>query len=105
MDAGYADRLCVDYWYEFDLDQYVSIIRPDGRRFFPGERCTFLTSKWQCELHDTAFKPLECRAALLCADTTQGPGRERIARDWNNDAGRAAVARLESLTEVKESVA
>jgi hypothetical protein len=54
--------------------------------------CTFL-QEGRCELHDTAFQPLECR---FCHHDRlgEGPGcHAALEEDWKTPAGRALVAR------------
>ena len=41
--------------------------------FYASGRCVFLNVDERCEIHDSGFKPVECRAALLC-DRTRAEG-------------------------------
>ncbi|MBK8094778.1 MAG: hypothetical protein IPK32_23125 [Verrucomicrobiaceae bacterium] len=56
-------------------------------------RCTFLEND-RCTLHDSGFKPKQCRESLGC-QTKTGPDNYEMARHWDTEAGQAALARWE----------
>lgn len=80
MEAGYADRLMLDWWNDYPDQVYMlaPAVRgyegaraPDPSPFavLLGEgfgTCTFLTGAGLCEVHDSGAKPIECRI-LHCA--------------------------------------
>ncbi len=108
LDAGLAKRLMLDFWEEFP--ENISILSPasegcegddapDMPAFAFGwtkGRCVFLSPEGLCLLHDTPYKPLQCRTMI---SREQPPGEwidNRAVRDlWDSDRGRALVARWE----------
>lgn len=46
-----------------------------------------------CDLHETAFKPIQCRTAFGCTDVNPDyPDNYEVARLWDTDQGRAVVS-------------
>lgn len=92
--AGYADRLMtVPYWETDNTPTYhlqPLTVCPDGTsphtrrdsRDAMG-RCTFLTVAGLCEVHNTPFKPTECREAYGdgCVHKPLDKSRELRGRD------------------------
>lgn len=115
LDEGHAGRLMRD-WFEPDRELgnkkriYVLCPASLGREgsdapdslhmLFLGYfgRCTFLREN-RCELHDTGFKPVMCRTALLCQPDKQSPEGDKmpVAKLWNTRHGRAVVKRWKQL--------
>lgn len=64
-------------------------------------RCTFL-NKGLCEIHDSGFKPLQCRDAFCCDEGTRKYDRSdrdsnvSVAKLWNTEEGRAIVRAWEA---------
>lgn len=58
-------------------------------------RCTFLENDL-CTIHDSGFKPKQCRESLGCLRKT-GPDNYEMARHWDNAEGRAALQRWQEL--------
>lgn len=57
-------------------------------------RCVFLSDKNRCLIHDSGFKPEQCRKVQVCAEdeVTKGqPDNYDMARLWDTDKGRAVV--------------
>ena len=52
-------------------------------------QCTFLKDG-RCEIHATDYKPKQCRESLGCEHS--GPDNYEMARLWNTDEGRNALA-------------
>ena len=52
-------------------------------------RCTFLENN-RCAIHDSGFKPKQCRECLGC-QKNNGPDNYEMARHWDTDEGRAAL--------------
>lgn len=115
MDAGLAHRLMRD-WLEpgrkFGNTERLYVlaaasIRCEGQdapefsffELFMGfakkGRCTFLDEKGLCTLHDSGFKPKQCRESLGC-ERKAGPDNYEMARYWDTEKGRAAVKRWET---------
>ncbi len=58
-------------------------------------RCTFLENDL-CTIHDSGFKPKQCRESLGC-QTKTGPDNYEMARHWDTEAGQAALVRWEEI--------
>lgn len=110
LDAGLAPRLMLD-WYVTDTDNvlilspaaqaYGGELAPPSPLFHGGlGRCVFLTKDDQrCELHNSGYKPWECRNAHHANTSRDGRGvREAIAALWDTDHGRGVVERWRELT-------
>jgi hypothetical protein len=119
MDAGYGQRLMKDMWGDIDNGntQVLCPANPgyEGREspaYFDHERddmitmllsviempklrtgCIFLENDL-CILHDQGLKPTE--GQLTCCKRDHGDLHEDIAKLWNSDEGRAAVARWDA---------
>jgi Fe-S-cluster containining protein len=52
--------------------------------------CVFL-KRDRCSIHDSGFKPKQCREAFGC-DTERGPDNFAMARLWDTEAGKLALA-------------
>jgi hypothetical protein len=98
MDKGYASRLMLD-WYKDINNIYIYIVSPALCSFegkydpdIPTGRCTFLTDKNLCLLHDLKLKPMEGRLALHGGKTPENL-HEDIAKMWDSALGRKVVQR------------
>lgn len=108
MAAGYAPRMMRDWLEpcaEVGNDARIYVLAPASRdcegRDAPEldlfscdtekGRCVLLTREGKCEIHDSGFKPIQCRTALGCQRNV-GQINYETARLWDNDEGRAAVA-------------
>ncbi len=61
--------------------------------FYCAGRCVFLNAANRCDIHDSGFKPLECRQALICDDNSaRAPAGMSIRAMWNTSVGRHVVA-------------
>jgi len=114
IEAGYADRYMRDWW---DGHEKVYIICPaskdcggreapeipDSDGFLGGfmaiaagwtkGRCVLLKDGL-CEIHDSGFKPVQCREALGCKAVDPRDGRsqnEDVMKLWDTDEGREVV--------------
>ena len=91
--AGLGDKLALDYWCD---DPYVYVLLPaqvgmEGRTMatFPApEPCIFLQDD-RCSIHNSGFKPLQCRDTFCCED--KGSLKEDFLQYWNTDEGRELV--------------
>lgn len=112
IDAGMSGRLMLDWrggddpfdgnnvfvlsaavvGYEGEYAPY-----PDPDRGFVGVylfglngigRCNFLVND-RCSIHDSGFKPIECREALSCG--RQSMSRDDIAKLWDTPEGKVTV--------------
>lgn len=101
IDAGYGDKLMVDYWDGIDFDILCPALKGyEGKRadFFPRseEGCTFLTKTRLCRLHKKGLKPSEGKIAS-CTDESMyenddGPDlHETVAMTWNNKKAQKMV--------------
>jgi hypothetical protein len=67
-------------------------------------RCGFLSAEGRCGIHDSGFKPVQCRSIVGCvpmSDAESGPGNYDIARMWNTAAGRAVLRRWYEAVDAK----
>lgn len=104
--AGYAHRLMKDWFgsgpveYEdaevFQISPaivgYEASPAPSTARIVALGKgpCTFLKDGL-CEIHDSGFKPIQCRNAHHSKGTVE-PSVEEMETIWNTDEGRAVVA-------------
>jgi hypothetical protein len=58
--------------------------------FKAGGRCVFLNVDERCEIHDSGFKPAECRASMLC-ENNRDKRHENIAALWDTTVGRLVI--------------
>ena len=86
VEAGYADRLMVDWWFDRDKNKTLYLLTPAIMGHESGEapahpegQCTFLDEAGLCRLHDLNLKPTEGRIAL-CGQRTPKGLHEQIAR-------------------------
>ena len=102
LEAGYARRMML----EMSPDRAFGVLAPAYKgcemsfalRPANDPGCTFLVSGL-CEIHSTAFLPLECRA---CHHDRPGIGprcHADIEKVWNTSAGRALVVRWSNQTD------
>jgi len=97
IDAGHADRLMLDWWFDNEQDKTVHVLTPaiTGRESgqapaIPSGRCTFLNEKGLCQLHDLSLKPAEGKLAL-CKERTPAGLHEQIAQTWNGTDSKAVI--------------
>ena len=111
IENGFANRLMRDWWEpssELGNDDRIYVLAPAslgnegqdadempdslwGALSWCHGRCTFLNRENKCELHNTEFKPNECRTASVCGKQN-GTSRVELARLWNSDEGRSVIA-------------
>lgn len=61
--------------------------------FYCAGQCVFLNVDRRCEIHDSGFKPFECRSALICDNNSaRAPTSASIRTMWNTSVGRHVVA-------------
>lgn len=97
IDAGFADRLMLDWWFDHTQDKTVYVLTPaiagrEGRQApaIPSGRCAFLDAQGLCQLHDLNLKPSEGKQAL-CKERTPADLHERIAQTWQGADGKAII--------------
>jgi len=118
IKAGYAARMMRDRLYPDDRygnDENIYILAPASQGcegqdapeplclfdYFMGwckGRCTFLNAENRCDIHDSGFKPIQCREALACTPSSR-TGREgnfAVARLWDTPEGRTTLALWEA---------
>lgn len=93
INAGYSNRLMLDYWTG---DNYIYIVSPalkgsEGNEapFWPTGRCNFQNKKGLCELHNKNLKPLEGKLAS-CKNNIRYL-HKYIAKLWDTEKGRTVV--------------
>lgn len=106
MEAGHGKKLMLDYW-EADEDlPYTEILVPAVVGYETGFAeyyggigvCTFFVGG-RCQIH--ALKPIEGRLANHAGQDNGNDLHLAVARTWDSDAGRAAVARFKKEFFVK----
>ena len=102
IDAGYADRLMVDWWLDREQNKTIYLLTPAivGRESsespaHPEGQCTFLDETGLCRLHGLGLKPTEGQIAL-CSNRTPAGLHEQIARTWNDPQAQALIDRWEA---------
>ena len=97
IDAGHADRLMLDWWFDHAQNKTVYVLTPAiaGREggqapAIPSGRCTFLNAQGLCQLHDLGLKPTEGKQAL-CKERTPAGLHEQIGQTWDGAAGKAVI--------------
>lgn len=100
IDAGLGERLMCDYWVAEIKD--IEILSPAiigyescAAPFWPFGRCTFLTDKGLCELHDLKLKPLEGRVFSCQNDPEDLHGA--IAKMWDCREGKRIVSKWRTM--------
>ena len=71
-------------WYAPEFDIWELMIGPPNKG-----KCIFFKTGL-CEIHESGFKPLQCREALACGEKV-GIDNYEMARLWNSDDGRELV--------------
>ena len=102
IEAGYADRLMVDWWFHRDKNKTIYLLTPAiaGRESgeapaHPEGQCTFLSVDGLCQIHDSGLKPTEGQIAL-CNNRTPEGLHEQIARTWDDAVAQALIDRWEA---------
>ena len=100
LEAGYGDRLWVDYWADAEN---IYLLSPAGSGYegghapsWPEGSCTFLTDDGLCELHDKGLKPSEGRKTghQSDPDVRKVNIHKLIADTWDTPEGRALIERV-----------
>lgn len=98
MKAGLAHSLMLDYWVAEDN---IEVLCPailgylgTDAPFWPDGQCTFL-KKNRCEIHDSGFKPLQCRMAKGC--TGEGTDKKDFVKIWDTDPARALISKWKTM--------
>ena len=93
IEAGYAKQLSIVN------QQGIEAIAPSVRGqegkavYFGGGRCTFYR-KGKCTIHETCFKPIECRTGFACdKNDPEMPTLRDIFKMWSEDQPVAQKAR------------
>lgn len=126
IDAGYADRMMLDWLepsYQVGNDERIPILAPaalghegriaptldemypDGFLSFPTEAVDLpcaLFKNGKCTIHDSDFKPQQCRTTFVC--TGAGDNNYDIARLWDTDRGRQVVQKWREITGCREEL-
>ena len=126
IEAGFANRLMRDWLepstvvgnkeriyvlapasegYEGDdapeIPEYESILEAMFAPPFEKGRCIFFSKDERCEIHDSEFKPIQCRTAFTCRREVLGGNASAsnfiVARMWDTDEGREVIAVWEKM--------
>jgi hypothetical protein len=97
INAGLADRLMLDWWFDHAQNKTVHVLTPAiaGREAgqapaIPSGRCTFLNEQGLCRLHDLDLKPTEGKQAL-CKERTPAGLHEQVAQTWDSAFGKTVI--------------
>lgn len=106
IDAGFADKLMLDWWVKPSGDVYIIAPAIVGREkrlapSMPYGRCTLLTNEDLCPLHDRGLKPFEGRMAHHDHEdninSIQGQDLHNyVANTWNTPKGQEVVNKWKS---------
>lgn len=106
--------LCPDMWERLPVEDQIDPRKGVGSMIFStlaimmaqmkgdiiNGTCVLLTADGACRIHDTGFKPVECRTGFGC-DEKQGAHyveRVDIAKTWDTQEGNYAVERWRHIT-------
>lgn len=116
IDEGYADRMMRDWLEpceEVGNTMRIYVLAPAAYGYEGGDAremsffdfdfhkgwCV-LQHNGLCEIHDTMFKPIQCRTAFGCdRDSDAFVDNYDVARLWDTDEGRDVVAAWEARTD------
>lgn len=59
--------------------------------------CTFLKRGGHCEIHESGFKPIECRTGFGCKPGPDYPSIDRMHAMWESDAGQACLEKWRTV--------
>jgi Fe-S-cluster containining protein len=101
IEAGYAPRMSAVVQLHHKTSEPITALAPsiagsEGKRYYHRMgRCTFLNHLDRCEIHQSGFKPVECRLGFSCRAHTCPTELEMFAM-WNTLEGKAAVEKWRS---------
>lgn len=112
IKAGRAKELMKDWW-ESDSrtgnDSRVYVLAPAIEGYqgeqapeWGGGRCSLL-KEGLCQLHDTGYKPAECRGDLACGEKQKHLPRLKIAPHWMEPAAENIIAMWDELMAKQEA--
>jgi Fe-S-cluster containining protein len=95
IGAGYANRMSLVAEKSPDIAFALapSIVGWEGKSTaFAFGRCSFLTKEGRCEIHDSGFKPIECRFGYGCRRSAPDyPEPEAMRALWRTVEGDTAI--------------
>lgn len=109
IDAGFATKLMRDWWEpDTDFIERVYLLCPavhghesddaPNGSFWSGKGICSLLENNLCTIHESGFKPTECRMAFGCQNgSDSNETRLKIVHAWNTPEGRAIVSNWERL--------
>lgn len=102
LDAGYANRLMLDWWVGEGRHEGndIEILCPAIKGYegklapsYPRGQCAFQDENGLCELHDLKLKPLEGILTRHDDELDNVALHKKIAFKWNTDIGEDLIAR------------
>lgn len=91
IEAGFASRLSAVKEYGV-VAIAPSPVGYEGRAKHHGPGvCNFLTKDGLCEIHNSGFKPIECRTGFGCSPGADYPELETMHEMWASEEGHNAV--------------
>lgn len=91
INAGYAKRMsAVRERGVYALAPSIAGAEGEITIFWPG-CCNFFTQEGKCEIHNSGFKPVECRAGYGCRPTPEYPEIGVMYELWRSTDGIKAI--------------
>lgn len=106
ISAGYGDRLMLDWWFLPHPQGKIFVLSPlggnsHGQICDDGDLAGMILGTWTkggctlhekglCAIHNSGFKPYECRVTFACNDDDTDYHKE-VAMAWNTPKARAIV--------------
>ena len=121
IDEGYARMLMLDFLGDSTSNPIVYVLSPASLNYegkcaptMPSSwvlrigwvrgPCVFLTEEGRCTIHNTDFKPIECKKAYLCAplsDAEIDKEHMSVARMWLSPRGKKVIERWKKEVDFK----
>lgn len=119
IDAGFAFQLMRDRWESDSLFPKTEVLcpavigaegqtaPPNGlkriRQAFGFCQCTFVSEN-RCQIHESGFKPLECRRTFACdavRNNDSAPPALEIVPLWRTKFGRAVIRKWNNAVTIE----
>lgn len=121
IQNGYANKLMLDYYFDRDDNKKYYVLSPaiigfEGKLYtktddeFSIGKCVLLNDNKLCDIHNSGFKPIQCKTALPCYATNKkyrssiltdlyninnilpnGMGNNTLGYAWDNDGGKKLI--------------
>lgn len=108
IDAGFANKLALDWWWSMKDDKDIALLSPAFTPEFTEDpfkipfgkgTCVFLNID-KCDLHNLGLKPFEGRIAS-CKEKHETL-HKFVARTWDNDDARSLIEEWKKIVKFEE---